>query len=104
MNYADIHWCDFPEPDRRRPAILLTRQNAPANLTTVTVVPITSTIRRSPAFVYLSIEDGLLQDCAANCDMLTTVPKSAIGEFIASLSPEKLGAVHEAICFALSIE
>lgn len=90
--------------DRRRPAVILTRQNAIPRLNALTVAPITSTVRASPAYVTLSIEDGLFGDCAVNCDQLATVPKGDLDEFITTLTPEKLQKVHEAIVYALSLD
>jgi mRNA-degrading endonuclease toxin of MazEF toxin-antitoxin module len=104
VNYAEVRWCDFPEPDHRRPAVIMTRARAIPDLTWITVAPISTRVRRSPAFVALSLDDGLFADCAVNCDRLVTLPKSAIGSFITTLSEEKLQTVRAAIRYALSLD
>jgi mRNA interferase MazF len=100
---GDIFWYAFPAPDKRRPVLLLTRDSAIPFLNSVTVAPITSTIRDIPTEVRLDRGDGLPAPCAANFDHLQTVPKHKLGERITHLSPEKLEAVAAAIAFALGL-
>jgi len=69
----------------------------------VTVAPITSTVRNIPSEVFLSKADGMIRDCAVNCDHLQTVPKGKIGSLITSLPPAKMVDVGQAIRFALDI-
>lgn len=83
--------------------MILTRQRALADLRAVTVAPITTSVRHSPAFVPLSIEDGLFADCAVNCDAITTIPTTALGALITQMTASKLREVHSAIRYALSI-
>ena len=56
---GDIRLYQFAPPDKKRPAVVLTRNSAIAYLSTVTVAPITSTIRGVPSEVVLSEEDGM---------------------------------------------
>ena len=72
-------------------------------LNEVTIAPITSTVRNIPSEVFLTKADGMLRDCAVNCDHLQTVPKGKIGPLIASLVPTKMVEVGQAILFALDI-
>jgi mRNA interferase MazF len=61
-----------------------------AVLHSVTVAPITSTIRIIPTELVLTEADGLPTTCAANFDNLQTVPKSNIGDCIARLTTQKM--------------
>ena len=70
----------------------------------VTVAPITSTIRSIPTEVVLTEEDGLPATCAANFDNLQTVPKGNIGEHISHLTTRKLKEAANAISFALGFD
>jgi mRNA interferase MazF len=79
----------------------LTRDSAIAVLNSVTVAPITSTIRSIPTEVILTTEDGLPETCAANFDNIQTVPKANISLPITHLSISKLRAASGAIGFAL---
>lgn len=104
MRRGEVRWYEFAYPDKRRPVVILTRDSAIGYLSTVTVAPITTTIRRAPSEVFLSAEDGLLTDCAANLHNVQTVPKAKIGALIAVLSERKLDQIEAALRFALGIE
>ena len=104
MKRGEVRWFDFDYPDKRRPVVILTRNSAIGYLTTVTVAPITTTIRRVPSEVFLSQEDGLLTDCAANLHNLQTVAKTKIGALIAVLSEHRMTQIEAALSFALGME
>ena len=104
MNQGDVYWYTFKEPDKRRPVVILTRDSAIPYLTALTIAPITTTIRAIPSEVVLSAVDGLLTECAANCDNLQTIAKSKLGGYITHLAPEKLRELREAIGFALGFD
>jgi mRNA interferase MazF len=101
LKRGDVCWYTFPAPNKRRPVLILTRDSAIAVLNSVTIAPITSTIRSIPTEVVLTAEDGLPEICAANVDKIQTVPKANIGTPITHLSPSKMKAVAGAIGFAL---
>ena len=86
MNRGDVCWYTFKTPDKKRPVLVLTRDSAIAVLNTVTIAPITSTIRSIPTEVVLTEEDGLPNTCAANFDNLETVPTANIGNRITRLN------------------
>jgi len=104
MRRGEVRWYKFAAPDKKRPVLLLTRDAILEYLGDVTVAPITSTVRDIPSEVWLSKGDGMLQDCAVNCDHLQTVPKSRLGALVTTLSAAKLRKVSDAIAFALNLE
>jgi len=73
-------------------------------LQSVTVAPITSTIRSIPTEVVLTEADGLPSTCAANFDNIQTVPKSNIGDRIARLPRRKMKEAAAALSFALGFD
>ena len=103
MKRGDIRWYKFKTPDKRRPVLILTRDSILRYLGEVTVAPITSTIRNIPSEVLLSESDGMPQDCVINFDHIQTVSKNKIGSLIATISPERLEEVREAISFSLDL-
>jgi len=103
MKHGEIRWYKFIRPDKKKPVLILTRDSVLEYLGEVTVAPITSTIRNIPSEVFLSRVDGMLRDCAVNCDHLQTVSKGKIGSLITSLTLAKMGDVGRAIRFALDI-
>jgi mRNA interferase MazF len=104
VNRGDVCWYTFKAPDKKRPVLILTRDSAIGVLNSVTVAPITSTIRRIPTEVVLTEDDGLPSTCAANFDNIQTVPKSNIGDCIARLTMRKMKEAGAAVSFALGFE
>ncbi len=104
MNRGDVCWYTFKAPDKKRPVLILTRDSALAVLHSVTVAPITSTIRSIPTEVILTEDDGLPSTCAANFDNLQTVPKSNIGGRIARLTARRMKEADAAVSFALGFD
>ena len=104
MNRGDICWYAFKKPDKKRPVLVLTRDSAIAVLNSVTIAPITSTIRSIPTELVLTDEDGLPQTCAANFDNLQTVSKSQIGDRITRLSRRRMKEAAAAVSFALALD
>lgn len=102
MKRGEIHWVKFPLPDKRRPALILTRNSAILLLTRVTVAPITRTIRDIPSEVLLTPEDdGVPEICVVNTDNIQTIRKDNLDGFIAKLSNERMREIMEAINFSL---
>ena len=103
MKRGDVCWYTLPAPNKRRPVLILTRDSAITVLNSITVAPITSTIRSIPTEVVLTKNDGLPDTCAANFDNIQTVPKANIGAPITHLSASKMKAAAGAISFALAM-
>lgn len=86
--------------DKRRPAVILTRQSSLQLLTWVTVAPITSTIRGITSEVRVGPRNGLDHESAISCDNITTVPADEVGEtiglFFDDQEPELARAISDA--------
>jgi mRNA interferase MazF len=61
---GDVRLYRFAPPDKERPVVVLTRDSAIAYLSSVTIAPVTSTIRGVPSEVVLGDEDGMKTSCA----------------------------------------
>ena len=59
LNRGEIWMYRFRPPDKRRPVLVLSRREAIDVLHTVTVAPITSTVRGAPSEVLVGIDQGL---------------------------------------------
>jgi mRNA interferase MazF len=103
VNRGDVCWYNFKSPDKKRPVLVLTRNSAITVLNSVTIAPITSTIRSIPTELVLTEEDGLPHTCAANFDNLQTVPKDQIGDRITQLSRRRMQEAAVAVSFALAL-
>ena len=103
MRRGEIWWADFPAPMGRRPAILLSRDEAYEVRASVTVVPLTRRVRRIPVEVRLEPRDGVPRTCVANVDNITYVAKALLISRVGPLARDKLRAVEDAIRFALAL-
>jgi len=104
MRRGEIRWYTFKAPEKRRPVLILTRNSAIGFLNALTVAPITTTVRDIPSEVLLTLEDGLVTECAANMDNIQTVPKHRLGSVLSYLSSEKMEEANQAIAFALGLD
>lgn len=96
---GEIWLYTFKKPDKRRPVVILSRQEAIPLLSTVLVAPVTSTIRGLPSEVEVGVSEGLKHESAINLDHIQTVAKADLRHFVGTLHPERLSAV----CTALTI-
>jgi mRNA interferase MazF len=104
MKRGEVRWVTFEHPDKRRPAVILTRNSAIGYLSTVTVAPITTTIRQTPSAVRLGPDDGLAEDCSANLHNILTVAQTAVGALVTVLTESKMAQVESALLFALGLD
>jgi len=84
--------------------LILTRDSAVGHLSTVTIAPISSTIRRVPSQVILDIDDGMKGPCAVNLHNAITISQERLGKRVASLGGERMREVCSALRFALGCD
>jgi mRNA interferase MazF len=94
----------FAPPDKERPVVVLTRDSAIAYLSTVTIAPITSTIRGVPSEVVLSDEDGMKTSCAVNLHNAVTVTQERLGRRVAQLHSRRMNEICAALRFSLGCD
>ena len=90
--------------EKKRPALVLTRDSAIAYLSTVTVAPVTSSIRGVPSEVVLNEEDGMKSSCAVNLHNAVTVSQQRLGKRVALLSSARMNEVCAALRFSLGCD
>lgn len=96
-----IHWARL---DKTRPVLILTRELVRPHLNTVTVAPITTTIRGLSTEVALETTNGLEQRCVVACDHITTVPVDALGQQIGRLLDHQEPILSRAIHAAFDLD
>jgi len=101
---GDVRLYQFAPPDKQRPVLVLTRESAISYLSTVTVAPITSTIRGVPSEVVLSEEDGMKASCAVNLHNAVTVSQQRLGKRVAQLRSQRMNEVCAALRFSLGCD
>jgi mRNA interferase MazF len=98
---GDIWMYAFSVPDKRRPVLVLTRQEVIGLLHTVMVAPITSTIRGAPGEVRVGVGEGLKHDSAVNLDHVQTVEQARLTRRIGQVGPSKMREVCHALAIAV---
>ena len=101
---GDVRLYQFSAPDKKRPIVVLTRDSAIGYLTSVTVAPITSTIRGVPSEVVLNEDDGMKSPCAVNLHNAVTVSQQRLGRRVAHLSAARMNEICAAVRFSLGCE
>jgi mRNA interferase MazF len=104
MIQGEVRYFKFKFPNKERPVLIITRNDAIPKLNVVTIAEITTTIRGNDSEVLLDESDGMFEDCAVNLTNIQTVQKDKIGSYITYLSPLKMAEVLQAIKFVFKID
>lgn len=99
VSRGQIWLYEFAAPNKRRPVLILSRQEVIRLLRTVIVAPVTSTIRGAPSEVVVGVDEGLKHDSAVNLDHPQTVDQRKLRRYIGSLGSRKM----QEVCVALAI-
>jgi len=83
--------------DKRRPVLVVSRNEAIPVLNNVVVAPITSTIRTIPTCVPVGPDEGIDHDSEATFDNMAAVPKHLLTTQLGRLGPSG----RKVICSAL---
>jgi mRNA interferase MazF len=90
--------------DKARPVLVLTRELVRPHLATVTVAPITTTIRGLSTEVPVDEANGLDGRSAVSCDNVTTIPTDTLGAQIGVLLERQESTLRTAIEAAFDLE
>jgi mRNA interferase MazF len=90
--------------DKARPVLILTRELVRPHLATVTIAPITTTIRGLSTEVPVDAANGLAEDSVVSCDNITTIPTDALGAQIGLLLDGQERALSRAIQAAFDLD
>ncbi len=104
MNRGEIWYFDFKKPDKPRPVLILTRQEVIPYLDTVTIAPITRTIRGIASEVVVGVAEGLKEKSVINLHHVMTIPKNSLRKFVGTVSDSTMSDVETAMLFALGFD
>jgi len=90
--------------DKSRPVLILTRELVRPYLNTVTVAPITTTIRGLSTEVSVDMANGLQERSVVACDHITTIPVAVLGDQIGRLLDAQESDLTEAIRAAFDLD
>jgi mRNA interferase MazF len=90
--------------DKARAVVVLTREIVRPHMNTVTVAPITGTIRELSSEVPVGPRNGLDDRGVVACDHVTTIPAAVLGPQVGRLFDDQETALTEAIHAAFDLE
>jgi mRNA interferase MazF len=90
--------------DKARPVLVLTRELVRPYLTTVTVAPISTTIRGLSTEVRVDFANGLSAPSVVSCDNVTTISVGALRDQIGVLLDDQEQQLSEAIRAAFDLD
>jgi len=91
-------WLVEPPNGKRRPVLIVSRNEAIPVLNNVVVAPVTSTVRAIPTCIPVGRDQGIDHDSVASFDNLAAVPKAVLSIRLGSLGP----GGRDRLCNALS--
>ena len=100
---GDIRWFRFATPDKRRPVLVLGKEEILPSLSQVPVVPLSTQDRKLPWEVRLTEEDGLPSACVLKVEWIRAVDRSYLGPRIASFPEGRWGEVRRALLDVLGL-
>ncbi|MDH4277584.1 MAG: type II toxin-antitoxin system PemK/MazF family toxin [Acidimicrobiia bacterium] len=98
---GEVWWHEGPD-EKRRPYLVLTRDEGIAVLNQFLAVPATRVIRSIPTEVRLGPTDGMPEECVLAVDNLRTIRKAYLTEHITTLDDLTVSRVCEALAFAVN--
>ena len=87
----------FALPDKRRPVLILTRDEVIDSLNEIIVVPITRTIRGLATEVGLTPDDGMPVASALNFDHIALAQRQRLGAMLCKLPEERWLEIRSAL-------
>jgi len=90
--------------DKSRPVLVLTRELVRPHLDTVTIAPITTTVRGLSTEVPVGTSNGLGEQSVVACDHMTTIPVGALGRQIGRLLEAQEAYLSNAIRAAFDLD
>lgn len=84
--------------------LLLTREVVRAHMNSVTIAPITTTVRGLSTEVPVDERNGLSGKSAVSCDNITTIPHSALGRQVGTLLDSQEAALSIAVHAAFDLD
>jgi mRNA interferase MazF len=90
--------------DKSRPVLVLTRELVRPHLDTVTIAPITTTLRGLSTEVPVGAANGLGEPSVVACDHITTIPAAALGRQIGRLLDPQEADLTRAIRAAFDLD
>lgn len=94
---GDLRWFSFPKPDKRRPVLILGRDELLPALSLVPVIPLSTQVRGLSWEVAFGPNDGLPSPCVLKPEWIRAVDRSLLGPRITGLPPGRWPEIERAL-------
>lgn len=92
------------DPKKSRVFVVVARQALiDSRFSSVTCAPVYSLYHGLSSQVAVGIDEGLKHESAIHCDELVSLPKTALTDYVGSLSRKKLNELNRALVLALDL-
>jgi mRNA interferase MazF len=100
---GDIRWFRFDAPDKRRPVLVLGREDVLPSLAQIPIIPLSTQIRGLRWEVRLLASEGLPSECVLKPERIKTVDRGAIGPWIGTFPSARWHEVSAAVLDVLGL-
>ena len=104
LNRGEIWWAHLPPPDKTRPVVLVSREEAYEVRSVLTVAKVTTRRRGLRSEIALGAAEGMPRESVANCDDVMTIRKAQLRERIGRVGAGRLAELDAALRYALGLE
>ena len=104
ISRGDIRWFRFASPDKRRPVLVVGRNDVLPSLSQIPVIPLSTQSRGLPWEVVLSPSEGLRTPCVLKPEWIRVVERRYLGSLIATFPKGRWGEVRTALLNVLGLE
>jgi mRNA interferase MazF len=94
---GDIRWFSFAKPDKRRPVLVLGRDDVLPALSLIPVIPLSTQVRVLAWEVALGPGDGLPSSCVLKPEWIRAVERGLLGPRIVGLADDRWPEVERAL-------
>lgn len=101
---GEIRWFRFASPDKRRPVLVVGRDDVLPSLGQVPVIPLSTVARGLRWEVALGPDDGLLSPCVLKPEWIRIVERTYLGPLLARLPEHRWPAIRSALLDVLGLD
>jgi len=101
---GDIRWLHQSLPRKKRPVVVLGREDVLPALSQIPVIPCSTQIRDLPWEVMLTPDDGVFSPCVLKPEWLRSVERSSLGARISSFPGARWPEVRDAVLNVLGLD
>lgn len=92
------------DPRRSRVFVVVGRQAAiDSRYSSVICAPVYTSMHGLRSQVQIGVAEGMKHESAIHCDDLVSLPKSALTDYVGSLSTHKMAELNQALAIALDL-